>query len=92
MLYDTTFPQVLSTARAARLVDVAPSGGTGAAYGTTAGGRSVDVARAASLVTLALVVLVFAWAGRGSTSDVGVRLRFWHDDDWYRARYFVRLK
>jgi hypothetical protein len=49
-------------------------------------------ARPASLITLALVGLVFASAGRGSTSDVGVRLRFWHDGDWYRARYFVRAR
>jgi hypothetical protein len=54
--------------------------------------RRAVPARPASLVILALVGLVFASAGRGSTSDVGVRLRFWHDDDWYRARYFVRAR
>jgi hypothetical protein len=75
VLYDTTFPQVLSTARSAGLVDVPPSGGTAAAYGTTTGGRSVDLARAASLATLPNVpsgFLTYAASPSDELASLGV--------------------
>jgi hypothetical protein len=78
---------ILASATRSALVGVAAGAGGMLALGR----RSSGALRNAATVTIAVLVFLTAipFAASAFGSLLGQRLRFWHDDSWFRAEYEV---